>query len=154
MGDQQHRAGKIGQRLYQRIARINVQMVARFVQNQQLRRVARGQRQQQPGFFTTGQIFHRCFGPVGIQTESGELSTHLRWRGARQGAGHVQDGRVVHRQIVFLVLGEIPHAQPRAAAHFPAHRFQPPGKQFCKGRFAVAVGAEQRDPVIHIDVQR
>ena len=52
--DQQDSAFKIRQGLHQSLTRIDVQMIGRFVQDQQLRRVTGSQRQQQPGFFTAG----------------------------------------------------------------------------------------------------
>jgi hypothetical protein len=53
--NQQHRALEFRQRLDQRVARVDVQVVGRLVQNQQMRRITRGQRQQQPRLFTTRQ---------------------------------------------------------------------------------------------------
>ena len=55
VGDQQHRALEIGQRLHQRLARIDVEMVGRLVQDQQMRRVARHQREQQPRLLAAGE---------------------------------------------------------------------------------------------------
>jgi len=45
MRNQHHRAFKIRQRLHQRIARINIQMVRRFIQDQHLRCITCRQRQ-------------------------------------------------------------------------------------------------------------
>ena len=45
MADQYHRPAIGGQRFYQRFAAFNVQMVCRFVQDQHMRRIQRGQQQ-------------------------------------------------------------------------------------------------------------
>ncbi len=151
--DQQHRALEIGERADQRLARVDVQMVGRLVEDQQMRRVARGQRQQQPRLLAARQVFDRRLGAVGIEPEAGELRAHLRRRGARQRAGHVVDRRFGGRQLVFLVLREVADAQFRAAPYLALHRLEPAGEQLRQRRLAVAVGAEQRDAVVHVDAQ-
>ena len=47
--DQQYRAFEVGQRFHQSFTRVDVQVVRRLIENEQLRRVARRQRQQQAG---------------------------------------------------------------------------------------------------------
>jgi hypothetical protein len=152
--DQQHRALEIRQRLDQRLTRIDVEMIGRFVQHQQMRCLARRQRQQQPCLFATGQIGHRRFRAVGIQSEARELGTRLRFGGTRQGALHVAERAFLRRQFLFLVLREIADTQLRAAPHLACQRVEPAGQQPRQGRFAIAVGAQQRDPVVGVDGQR
>ena len=117
MGDQQHGALEIGERFYQRLARIDVEVVGRLVQNQQLRRVARRKRQQQPRLFATGQVAGWRLRAIGVQPETRELRAHLARVGARQCARHVVDRRFLLDQFVRLVLGEIADAQLWAAPH-------------------------------------
>ena len=57
-------------------------------------------------------------------------------------------------QFVGLVLREIADPQLRSAPHLAGQRCQPPGQQFRQRGLAVAVGAEQRDAVVHVDRQR
>jgi hypothetical protein len=52
VSDQQNGALEVGQCLDLSLARIDVQVVGRFVQDQQLRLTQRGERQQQPCLFT------------------------------------------------------------------------------------------------------
>ncbi len=56
---------------------------------------------------------------------------------------------------VRLVLSEIADAQLRPAADFMAgERGKAVGQQFRQCRLAVAVGAQQRNPIVHIHRQR
>ena len=59
-------------------------------------------------------------------------------------------GRV---QFIELVLGEIGHIQPLVMSHEAAGHGKAARQQFCEGRFAITVGAEQSDPVIRIKPQ-
>ncbi len=147
------RALEISQRAHQRLARVDVEVVGGLVEDQQLRRVARGQRQQQPRLLAAGQVRHRRLGAIGVEAEAGELGALLALVRARQGAGHVVERRAGEVQLFRLVLGEIADAQLRAAPHLAAERRQAAGEQSGKRRFAVAVGAEQRDAVVHVDAQ-
>ena len=48
MADHHHRAAEAGERLDQRVARIDVEMVGRLVENENMRRVPGDQRERQP----------------------------------------------------------------------------------------------------------
>ncbi len=153
VGDQQHRALVFAERANQRVARVDVEMVGRLVEDQQAGRLAGGQRQQQARPLAAGEVLRRRVGAVRIQAEAGELGAHLRRRGLRQRARHVGHRRVGRHQLGLLVLGEIPDAQLAGAAHFAGERGQPAGDQLGEGGFAVAVGAEQGDAVVHVDAR-
>ena len=67
-----HRAGIGRQRLDQRLAAFDVEMVRRFVENQQMRRVQRRQKQRQPGLLPAGQASDLCFRLIRAETEPGQ----------------------------------------------------------------------------------
>ena len=151
--DQQHGAFVIGQRADQGFAGVDIQVVGGFVEDQQLRGVARGQGQQQARFFAAGEVAAGGFSAIGIQAEAGELSANHGRRGARQSAGHVGDRRFVQDQLVGLVLGEVADFQFAAAADVAGDRIEPSGDKFGQRGLAVAVGAEQGDAVVHIHTE-
>ena len=63
-------------------------------------------------------------------------------------------GRAVFVQFVELMLREIGDGEFFGAGDRARKRRQPVGQQFDQGRFAVAVGPEQRDAIIGVDAQR
>jgi hypothetical protein len=73
VGDQQHGAFILGQRLHQRFPRIDVQVVGRLVQDQQMRRIPRTQREQQPRLLTPRTGADPGFRLLPLQAEAGEL---------------------------------------------------------------------------------
>ncbi len=154
MRDQHHSAGKIGQRLHQRLAGIDVEMVGRFVQDQHLRRLPRREREQQAGLLAARQRGHTGLGAVGIETEAGKLGAVHRHAGTRQGSRHVGEWRRRHVQRLALVLREIPDLEPGRPAELARQRRQAAGQKPRERGFAVAVGAEQRDAVVHVEPQR
>ena len=91
VGDQHHRALEVGQRPHQRLARIDVEMVARLVEDQQLRRLAGGQRQQQPRFFAPRQVGHRVSARSASSPNRASCARTCARSGARQRPRHVLD---------------------------------------------------------------
>jgi hypothetical protein len=63
------------------------------------------------------------------------------------------DGALRRAQLIELVLGEEGDLEFRRLGDFSVHGLQPPGNQLGEGRFAVAVGAEQGNPVVGVDVE-
>ncbi len=151
--DEQHGALKLGERAYERVAGVHVEVVGRLVEDQELRRVASGEREQEPGTLATGKAGDRRLRPVRVEAEAGELAAHLRGRRAREGAGHV-----IHRgfggiQLLRLVLREVADAETRRAAHLAGQWCKAPGEQFGEGALAVAVGAQKRHAVVRLQAQ-
>ena len=76
VADHHDRAAKAGQRLDQRIARIDVEMVGRLVEDQNMRRLARDQRERQPRPLAARQLAHRDIDLVAREAEPAELRAH------------------------------------------------------------------------------
>ena len=77
MADQDHGAVEIVQRRQQFVAGVDVQMVGRLVQDQQVGLVQRRQRQHQPRPFAARQLAHLGLRLVGGKTETAQLGAHL-----------------------------------------------------------------------------
>jgi hypothetical protein len=73
VGNQHHRALEIGQRFDQRLARVNVEVVGGLIEDQELRRFACRQREQQPRLLAPRQVGNHGLRPIRVQPEAGEL---------------------------------------------------------------------------------
>ena len=141
-------------RLDQRRAAVDVEMVGRFVHDQQMRPMERCQPHQQARLFAA-----RQFADARVGFHIGK--THLRHAGADLGFRPVHHqrrdmriGRAIGVEIVDLVLREKPHFHFRRAAQRARHGLQAAAEQLCEGRLAVAVGAQQADAVVVGNVER
>ena len=138
----------------QRGARIHVEVVGRLVEQQQVRGVARGQRQQQPRLLAARQQADLEVGTVARKAEAAELGAHLglarRWP---QRARHVVEGRGLVVEAFFLVLREVADAQLRRLPDPAFARLQAVRQQPDERRLAGAVDAEEADPVVDIEAQ-
>jgi len=70
VADQQHRAGVIGQLLLQQVERLQIEIVGRLVENQQVRRAGEGAGQGEPGSLAAGQYADRGAGLLGRNRKS------------------------------------------------------------------------------------
>ena len=77
MADQHHRAVEIVERLQQLVARVDVEMVGRLVEDQQIGLVERRQRQHQPRPLAARQIADLGQLLVGGEAEAAQLRAHL-----------------------------------------------------------------------------
>ena len=152
--DQHHGALKLVQRQNQRLAAVDVEVVGRLVEDDQVRPVERGKAEQQPRLFTAREILGRRFHPVRRQAEAGHAGAHLRFSRLRHQHAHMLDGAFVRAQLIQLMLGEEGDLQLGGAGHLAGQRCQTAGNQLGEGGLAVAVGAEQGDAVIGVDVER
>src|SRR3546814_12285447 len=71
--DQQYRAVKAPQRLHQRLARIDAEVVGRFVEDQQVRRLSRDERQRQPRAFAARQLRDLSLRLVARETKTAQF---------------------------------------------------------------------------------
>ena len=139
--------------MHQGPAGIDVEMVGRLIEQQDMRLVRRHQGEQQARLFATGQIFRRRVGLTLGKPEAAQLGAHHRRCGVGQTLGHMVERRLVGDQFFRLMLGEIADTQLLRRRDAPRQWFQTPGQQAHEGRFAVAVGADQGDAVVHVDAQ-
>ncbi len=82
-----------------------------------------------------------------------QAGAHLGLRLVRHETAQVLVDALGRAQFVELVLGEIGDLQLVGAHEAPRHRLQPVRDELEEGRLAVAVGAEQADPVVVVDAQ-
>ena len=153
MADEDDRALEPVDRLDQRLAAVDVEMVGGFVQHQDVRRLAAHQRQQKPGLLAAGQVGNAGFRLALLEAEAAQMGAHLLLRRQRHDALGLLDRGQRQVQLVLLVLGEIADAQLRRALHLAGHGLQPSGQQLDQRGLAVAVGAQQGDAVVHVDAQ-
>ena len=131
---------------------IHVEMVGRLVEQQQVRGVARRQRQQQPRLLAARQHADLEVGAVAREAEAAELGAHLGLAGGRpEGAAHVLERRRLVVEAFLLVLREVADAQARRALDLALARLQAIRQQPDEGRLAVAVLAQERDAVVHVE---
>ncbi len=138
----------------QRRAGVHIEMVGRLVEQQQVRGVARCQRQQQPRLLAARQHADLEIGAIARETEAAELGAHLGLAGGRpQGAAHVLKRRRLVVETFLLVLREVADAQARRALDLALAWLQAIRQQPDEGRLAVAILAEQGDAVVHVEPQ-
>ena len=153
MADDHHRAIIIVERLHQRLAAVDVQMVGRFVEDQQMRRIAGDERQRQPRPLATGHAPDLLDRPLTRKAEPPQLRAHRAGGCALHHAGHMFQRRVGDVQFLHLILGEIANLHLGRALHLPFHRRELRRDQAGQRRLAVAVAAQQRQPVVRVDAQ-
>ena len=96
MADHDDRPAKSGKRLDQRLARIHVEMVGRLVEDQDMRRIARHQRERQPRALPARQL--RCTATLTLSPEKPNRArclAHFAGLRIRQKPLHVLQRRVV-----------------------------------------------------------
>ena len=155
VADEDHRAAVLGQRLDQRLAALDVEVVGRLVEDDQVRRVERGEQQAQPrllparqppdlgrrdvGAEPAGREPRRAASPGGSsgpQPRAGAAAASRRRAARRPGAGRSSRPAASTRR---------PCAPPSA----PAGRTS----SFASVDLPWPFCAEQRDPVVLVDAQ-
>ena len=153
VGHQNDRAGVGVERLHERLARVHVEMVARLVEEQHLRRLAAHEREQQARPLAAREAADLELGVVVAEAEAAQLGAQPRLVRVRQGAREQQQRRRREVELLGLVLGEITDLQLGGLDQAPALGREAAGQELHEGRFAVAVGAQERDPVVHVEAQ-
>ena len=143
----------IVQRLHQRLAGIDIQMVGRLVEQQDMRLLMGHQGEQQPCLFAAGQLADLGVGLAHADTEARQMGAARLVIAQRLQALHQQERRGLKIEFVLLMLGEVAHFQLRGTAHGSSQRCQAPGQQLHHGGFAVAVRPQQGDAVVHVEPQ-
>ena len=149
--DHHDRAVEIAERLGQRLAHVEVEVVGRFVEQQQVRASPGDQRQRQPRLLAAAEgvddLERAVAGEVPLAEEIaqflvGDVGRELAQVVERSGAG---DQRF-HR-----VLGEVADAQVRMRLAFAGQGRQFADQGLHQRRLARAVGAEQADAVAGLE---
>src|SRR5262249_18534074 len=154
MRDEYHRAGKIVEGVDERRAAVNVEMVGRFVENDEMRRTKGGKSKQQSRFLAAREFLNLRVAGKSRKTNGSDTRAHLRFRSVRHESTHVTIGARIRFKLVELMLGEVSHSQTGSTRDSAMLGPQPLGNELHERGLAVAVGAEERDAVVIVDPQR
>ena len=153
VADQHHRAREGVDRLNQSLAGVDVQMVGRLVQQQEMRRVDGLQGKDQPRLLPARHLAGLQLRVPLAEPEAAQVPAQLRLRGLRPQAGQQRERGGAGIELFGLVLGDVAGPQFRCPRHAPALGSEAPGEELHEGGLAVAVGAQQGDPVVHVQAQ-
>ena len=153
VADQHHGAFELVQRHGECLARGQVEMVGRLIQQQQVGALPDDHGQHQPGFFAATHAAHALRHHVAAELEAAEEVAQVLLAaglGSDIGVGlgqadHVAQRGVVQLQHVQLLLGEIAQTQALAFGDASCQQGQGVGDGFDEGGLALAVGAEHAD---------
>ena len=106
VGDHHHGPFEALQRHGQGVAHLQIQVVGRFIQQQQVRLLPGDEGQYQPRFFTTGEGGHLVEGLVAVKAEAAEIVAQLLLCFVRREAGQMIEGGVVQTQGLQLMLAK------------------------------------------------
>jgi len=151
MADQDNRAGIGVERLHQCLARIDIEVVGRFVEDQQVRGIACDQRQCQARAFPAREFLHPRLRPRAGKAEAAQLRPHRAGGLPLHRAGHQIKRGVLPRQFLDLILGEISDLEFARRIHRAFRRGKLRGEQARQRGLAIAVSAQQCDTIIGFD---
>ncbi len=154
MGDDDERAVVVLQRLGQRLAHLDVEVVGRLVEDQQVRPLPHQQRQREPRLLAAGKAPDRRAHHVAAEIEAAEEVAQLLLARRRLEPRQVPQRRLVRAQLLDLVLGEVADLQRLRGEALARARRERPGDALQQRRLARAVGAEEADAVAGEDRPR
>ena len=118
-----------------------------------MRRIQRGQQERQPRFLAPRKPSHHRFSLLRHQAKARQPRAQFRLALSGPQPHDVLQRGLVDVQLVHLMLREIADAKLGRFGHLPLARGKLPGQKLRQRRFALAVAAQKRDPVILIDAQ-
>ncbi|TWG79689.1 hypothetical protein L602_000600000890 [Cupriavidus gilardii J11] len=154
MRDQDQRALELGQRHGQRLSRVEVQVIGRFVQQQQVGLLPDDERQRQPGLLAAGEGRDRRGRHVAAEVEAAQEVAQFLLARVRRETRQLLQRRIVIAQGLQLVLREVADLQALAMTQRACQRRQCVGQRLDQRGFALPVGAEQADALATLDRQR
>ena len=126
---QHQRAFELGQRHRQRFARLEVQMVCRLVEQQEIGSLPHDERERQACFFTAREMLDRAGRHVAGEIEAAEIVAQLLLARLRRQAHEVPQRRLVVAQHLDLVLREIADGESLVHHRGSVHRRQHSGNR-------------------------
>src|SRR5439155_15065601 len=133
------------QRLGQRLAHLDVEVIGRLVEQQQIRALAHQQRQSEPRFFAAGKLAHWRQDAVAAEVEAPEKIAQLLLARCRLQLPHVPQRRFVQTQLLDLVLREVADAKTLRSQPLAGKQRNLAGDAAQQRRLARAVGPEESD---------
>ncbi len=138
-------AFKINQRFGERLAHVEIQVVGRFIEQQQIWTLPDDQRQYQARFLAAGETLRLFRYFVALETEAAEIVAQLLLQFLRRQTRHMLQRGFIGAQELQLVLGEVAELNAFGEADFTVQRFQFARQQLDQRRFPRAVATQQAD---------
>ena len=153
MTNHQHASLERPQRTRQRIHGLNIKMIGRFVQNKDMRIRKTQTRERNSGFLTSGQQSHFLQASRPCDAESSQVASVFLVLFTGIVLRHEADGAGVHVEGVDVVLGEEANSQTRVLGYEADRGLELADEEFEDGSFACAVGADDADAGVELDVE-
>ena len=153
MTNHQHASLKRPKRAGQSVHGLNVEMIRRFVQNENMRIRQTQTRKRNAGLLAAGQEGHFLQSRRARDAKGAEVPAVLLVLLARVGFCHEGDGAGGHVEGVDVVLGEEADAEAGVLGDETRRGLEVADEEFEDGGFARAVGADDADARVELDVQ-
>ena len=145
VGDHHHGTLEALQRHGQGVAHLQIQVVGRFIQQQEVRLLPGDEGQHQPRLLAAGEGGHLVQRLVTVEAEAAEVVAQLLLGLVRREAGQVIERGIVQAQGLELMLGEVADADPGAHLQLARQRRIGARQHLDEGGLAGAVAPEQAD---------
>ena len=153
MTDHQHAPLERPERAGQGVHGLDVEVVGRLVQDEDMRVRQAQTRKRDAGFLAAGQEGHFLQARRAGDAKGAEVAAVLLVLLARVGFGHEGDGAGGHVEGVDVVLGEEADAQAGVLGDEPGRGLEVADEEFEDRGLARAVGADDADARVELDVQ-
>lgn len=153
MTDHEHASLERPERGRQGVHGLDVEMVGRLVQDEDVRVRQAQARERDAGLLAAGQEGHFLQARSARDAEGAQVAAVLLVLLARVVLRHEGDGAGVHVQGVDVVLGEEADAQARVLGYQPDRGLELADEEFEDRGFARAVGADDADAGVELDVE-
>lgn len=153
MTDHEHAALEGPECARQRIHGLDIEMIRRFVQHEDVRVRQTQTRERDAGFLAAGQEGHFLQARGAGDAEGAQVAAVLLVLLARVCFGHEADGAGGHVEGVDVVLGEEADAEAGVLGDEAEGGLELADEEFEDGGFAGAVGAYDADAGVELDVQ-
>ena len=151
VGDQDHRALELDQRVLERLAALDVEMVGGLVEDQDVGAGGDEDRQREPPLLAAGDVGELLLGVAAGEEEAAEQGARLRPGEAGLALGRVEHVPRPGRGVG--VLGEVAEVDVVAGADDARGGLAAPGQGLDQGRLAAAVGADEDDVFAALDLE-
>lgn len=128
-------AFKINQRFGERLTHVEIQVVGRFIEQQQVWTLPDDQRQHQTRFLAAREALRLFRYFVALETEAAEIVAQLLLQFLRRQTRHMLQRGFIRAQELQLVLGEVAELNAFGEADFTVQRFQFARQQLDQRRF-------------------
>src|SRR4051812_34447805 len=153
VADQQQRAGESLQRVLERLARLEVQMVRGLVEDQDVGVAGDEDRQREPAAFAAAQPVERLLGLLAAEQEAPEQAPGLVGRQAGVPLGCLEHGARPAPLELLGVLAEVPELDVVAGADLARGQRAPAFERLDQRRLADAVWPDQRHVLATLEPQ-